>query len=121
LAHALSVAEGVGDRVAEGQARYMLADIAIARADYATAGKHIDRTKRLFEELGMRLWLAKTLILRSEVHDNAGETELAESDLRQARDLLAAISSKQSDRLLRQFGDVGPSWIPDAVTEPSRG
>ncbi|MBP2329094.1 DNA-binding SARP family transcriptional activator [Kibdelosporangium banguiense] len=117
LAHALSVAEGVGDRILVGQARHMLGDIAIARADYATAGKHIEQAMWLFEELGMLLWQAKALILLSEVHDDAGENELMKADLEQARCLLAGIGAKQSDRLLRQLDEARSALVP----ESSRG
>ncbi|MEV4319780.1 BTAD domain-containing putative transcriptional regulator [Actinocrispum sp. NPDC049592] len=112
MAHALSVAERVGDRLIEGQARYMLAEIAVTRADYTTAGRHADRAQEVFGELGMSLWLARTLILLSEVHDDVGELDRAKSALGQARDLLGRAGSRQADILLRQL-DVASAVLGD--------
>jgi DNA-binding SARP family transcriptional activator/tetratricopeptide (TPR) repeat protein len=110
LAHALSVAEEVGDRLIEGQARYMLGEISATQADFRAAGGHAERARELFDELGMSLWLAKTLILLSEVHDEAGRPELAKSVLDEARDLLGRTGSRQSELLLRQL-DVASSVL----------
>ena len=116
ISHALSVVEEVGERSIEGQARFVLGEIAVARADYRTAAKHIERAHELFDELGMSLWLAKTLILRSEVHDNNGLAELATADLGRARGLLSGIGSKQSDRLLEQLEEASSALVADALS-----
>jgi hypothetical protein len=115
IAHALSVVEEVGERLIEGQARYVLGEIAVARADYRSAERHVTKAKELFEELGMSLWLAKALILQSEIHDNNGLAELAKSNLERARELLIGIGSKQSDRLLQQLEEASSALVADAL------
>ena len=111
LAHALSTAERVGDRMIEGQAHYALGEIAAARADDLTSAAHMNKAKALFTELGSAMWLAKCLILLSEVHDTGTE------DLDQARELLSKIGSKESNRLLHQLEDARTTLLSDDIVE----
>jgi DNA-binding SARP family transcriptional activator/tetratricopeptide (TPR) repeat protein len=104
LVHALTIAERVGDRLIEGQAHYALGELGVARADILTATEHLTKAKTVFGELGSSLWLAKTLILLSELH--GGNVALVGQDIEKANSLLAHIDSKEAARLLRQLAEM---------------
>jgi DNA-binding SARP family transcriptional activator/tetratricopeptide (TPR) repeat protein len=106
LAHAVAIADRIGDRMISAQSRYTLGEIALARMDFAVATGHLDAARTMFVQLGSSVWLARTHILMSEVHDCAGETELAALALQEAEDLLCAVDSKQSAQLLGQLRDM---------------
>jgi DNA-binding SARP family transcriptional activator len=120
LAHALSIAERVGDRLIEGQAHYALGDIALARADNPAAGAHLDKARIIFDDLGSGLWLAKTLILLSEVHDSGSELTLASQDLDEAYNLLSKIESKESARLLQQLEETRSTLLTEDIVGAAR-
>ncbi len=124
LVHALSVAERVGERMIEGQSRYALGEIAVVRGRHrGRRGSTSAKARDTFGELGSSLWLAKTLILRSEVHETGGRVREARQDLEEATELLSRIDSKETARLLLQLeearsalfadGIVGVAGIPD--------
>ena len=57
----------------------------------------------LFTELGSTIWRAKTLILRSDIHQGQGEDALANRDLDEAIDLLGALDSVEAVRLRQEL------------------
>ncbi|HEY7595969.1 MAG TPA: BTAD domain-containing putative transcriptional regulator, partial [Actinophytocola sp.] len=105
LAHAVSIAERVGDRLIEGQALHALGEIAVTRGNTDAAAAHLARAKETFTSLGSCVWLAKTLILLSEVHETGGRVPQAREALEQASQLLAAVDSKETARMLAQLGE----------------
>lgn len=103
LAHALSIAERIGDRLIAGQIEYARGELAIVRVDHATATGYLERAKAVFGELGSALWLAKTHLLLAEAHADVGAAESADQDLVRAHELLSTIDSRQADQLLRRL------------------
>ena len=59
----------------------------------------MDTAFTLFTELGSTFWRAKTLILRSDIHQGQGEDTLATRDVDEAVDLLGALDSTEATRL----------------------
>lgn len=113
LAHALALAERIGDQLIEGQACYALGELAIARVNHATAAVHLDRARTLFAGLGSSMWLAKTYLLLSEVHEAMRESELVRRDLEEAGTILSGIKSKQSAQLLSELDQLVASMLED--------
>ncbi len=105
LVHALALAEQVGDRLIEGQAHYALGELGLARVDNVTATEHLATARTLFNDLGSSLWLAKTLILLSELSDGS-HAVLASEDLDQVVADLRALDSKEAGRLVLQLESV---------------
>src|SRR5207244_2254113 len=116
----VSLAERVGDRVIEGQAQYVLGELAIARGDNASAARHLERASTVFGEFGSALWQAKTLLLLSEVQESAGDIGQAGRSLDEAADLLNGMDSKESTALLNQVRDARSAMPVDGVVVPSR-
>ncbi|OLF13209.1 hypothetical protein BLA60_07120 [Actinophytocola xinjiangensis] len=103
LQHALSLAQQVGDRMVAGMAHYAVAEIALARGKAETGADHVAAAHELFVELGSTVWHAKTLILRSDIHQGDGADEMATQDLRQAIELLSTVSSVEAMRLREEL------------------
>jgi DNA-binding SARP family transcriptional activator/tetratricopeptide (TPR) repeat protein len=105
LVHALSVAEQIGERLIEGQTHYALGELAVLRADNASAAAHLGHARRLFGELGSSLWMAKTLILLSEVQED-GDLATIAGHIEEAGRLLSRMESKEAARLRRQLQEM---------------
>ncbi|HEY0449922.1 AfsR/SARP family transcriptional regulator [Actinophytocola sp.] len=103
LQHALSLAEQVGQHIVAGMAHYALGEIALARGKGAAGAEHVDAAYTLFTELGSTVWRAKTLVLRSDVHQGRGEDELASRALEKAIGLLGAVDSLEATRLREEL------------------
>lgn len=121
LAHALTIAEQVGDRLIEGQAHYALGELGVARADNSNAAEHLIKAKTLFSDLQSSIWLAKTLILLSEVHGADSNAMLIRKDVEQAADLLRNIDSKVAVRLLGQMRGVQAELGAEATAGSGSG
>ena len=115
LVHVLSIAEGTGNRLIEGQAHYSLGELGLARGDNTTAVEHLAKARTLFGEFGLSLWLAKTLILLSEVHDTGGQVALASQEIEQATSLLSTVGSREAARLLTQLEDMRSVLPTDTI------
>ncbi|MCT2583742.1 AfsR/SARP family transcriptional regulator [Actinophytocola gossypii] len=103
LQHALSIAEQVGQRVVAGMAHHSLGTIALARGHLAAGANHVDAAYALFTELDSTIWRAKSLILRSDIHQARGEEQLAARDLEQAITLLGKVHSVEATRLREEL------------------
>jgi tetratricopeptide (TPR) repeat protein len=119
LMHALSVAETVGERLIEGLAHYSLGELGVVRADNTAAARHLETARRVFGELGSSLWLAKTLILLSEVNDG-GDHSLAAGYIEEAGRLLSKLESKEAARLLRQVAEMSSALPGSSITQAAR-
>jgi DNA-binding SARP family transcriptional activator/tetratricopeptide (TPR) repeat protein len=119
LVHALSIAEQIGERLIQGQAHYSLGELAVVRADNASAAGHLTKARRLFGELGSSLWLAKTLILLSEVQEGGDPAAIA-GHIEEAGRLLAKLESKEAKRLLRQLDDMTSALPDDTINRAAR-
>jgi tetratricopeptide (TPR) repeat protein len=102
LRHTVAQARRVGERLVEGQALLMLAELEVARGGSAVA-EYLEEALAIFEELGARLWRAKTLVTWSELHILAGEDDLAARQVEVADSLLAEVNSRESNRLRAQL------------------
>ncbi|WP_063747062.1 AfsR/SARP family transcriptional regulator [Saccharothrix sp. NRRL B-16314] len=119
LVHALSIAQRVGDRMIEGQSHFALGEIAVVRDDTASAAGHLAEARTVFGDLGSSVWLAKTLILLSEVQDGGDDPTLADESLEQAAILLSKVDSKEAVRLLKSL-DTARSALFDDGGEAAR-
>ncbi|HEY0451208.1 AfsR/SARP family transcriptional regulator [Actinophytocola sp.] len=99
LQHALSLARLAGERMIEGQALLGLAEISLARGDTDTGEAHATEARAVFGELGATLWLAKCLILLSDVNHALGRMREARQDVEQVGDLLDSVESAEAMRL----------------------
>jgi DNA-binding SARP family transcriptional activator/tetratricopeptide (TPR) repeat protein len=103
LQHALSIAQQAGQRMVAGMAHYALAEIGLARGQGASGADHVDAAHALFAEFGSTVWHAKTLILRSDIHQGRGEDELVSRDLDHAIELLRTVNSAEAVRLREEL------------------
>jgi DNA-binding SARP family transcriptional activator len=125
LVNALVIARQIGERLIEGQASYALGELCIARGDNEGAASHLVVARTRFVELGSALWLARTLILLSEVDEVDGleaskSTWTAEerrsvrrstvrpmlADLDRAAGLLNDSKSRQAAEVLRRLAQL---------------
>jgi DNA-binding SARP family transcriptional activator/putative ubiquitin-RnfH superfamily antitoxin RatB of RatAB toxin-antitoxin module len=105
LFEALSSAKTVGERMVEGQVHYALGEIGVSRGETEGGATHLTKACELFAELGATLWQAKALILLSEVHTGDDDLAPAGQRVEQARNLLAALDSKESNRWLARLDE----------------
>jgi hypothetical protein len=63
----------------------------------------VETALTLFAELGATIWQAKTLILRSDIHQGQGAEALADRDLDQAIELLGTVRNTEAARLRREL------------------
>ncbi|MGX6606760.1 BTAD domain-containing putative transcriptional regulator [Micromonosporaceae bacterium Da 78-11] len=113
LAHALAIAEEIGDRLIEGQAHHALGELAIARADHRTAAVRLASARALFADFGSSIWLAKTMILQSEISAGSSSDPMGR-DVSQAIHLLQKIDSKEAALLLDKVEGGRPA-VPDGI------
>jgi hypothetical protein len=99
LRHALSLARRYGAGLVEGKALHALGEIDLARGNTAAGATHVTEACKVFDELGSTLWLAKSLILLSDVDNGRGRTTEAREKIEQATALVDGVESAEAERV----------------------
>jgi ATP/maltotriose-dependent transcriptional regulator MalT len=106
LHHALKLSGQVCEPLVEGQARFTLAEIALATGDTAAAASHLAVATRVFDDLSSVLWQARTHILRAEIHRAQGALSAAGDAVDRAEALLSGCDSNEASRWLSRVADM---------------
>jgi DNA-binding SARP family transcriptional activator len=121
LQHALSLAQTAGERMIEGQTRHALGEIALARGATAAGAAHVGEAREVFEGLGSRVWLAKSLILLSDLNHGLGDMARARQDVELATALLDSVESAEALRLRVELEALRAAVLTDELTGESAG
>jgi hypothetical protein len=89
--------------------------VVVQTVRYVRADANGRRVLRTMWRIRRTLWLAKTLILLSEVHDIGGHVALAGQEMEQATVLLSKMDSREADQLLLQLEDMRSVLPTDTV------
>lgn len=116
LANSREIASQTGEQMIAAQAEFALGGLRVARGDRAAAVEHLGRARDLFRRLGSALWLAKTLILLSDLGDEPALMAPLGRDLDEALDLLAGIDLKEAQRLRDQLAIIRANAADPTVT-----